>query len=532
MKAKTLGAVCVLALGVAACGQSANSGGDRQGDTQYRNDGTLTLSLGGDPGNLNPLTTVQITTNTVLPYLYDTLVTLDEAGKPIPKLATKWQVTPTSVTFTLHKDVTCSDGTKLTPTHVAANYAYIKNPKNNSLAIGDNLPSADFTVKADDRAGTVTITVPEPYGFLLEGAGTLRIVCPRGLADNKLLARGADGTGPYTVVENVPDDHLTFAVRKDYRWGPNGATTNEPGIPAKVVYRIVQNETTAVNLLLSGQLDAAGAAGADRKRLEGRGYETSTDLGGPDEVWFNQRPGHPGRDLAVRKALTMALDLDQLTKVVSEGNGLRASSLAVLEPRPCRIETVPGTLPAHDPAAAKTALDQAGWAPGGDGIRQKGGRRLAVTLLYPSGSTSGAAGMELIRQQWKDVGVDVKIRGEGENSFVKSLFQGADGWDVAFLTVAIVYPTTFVPFASGALSPAGQNFAAVSNAEYLRLATQARRTPGDPGCALWAQAEQALFRNLDVVPVATARATTYLNKLRYAPGMTEGEPTANRLIAG
>ena len=532
MKAKILGAACVLALGAAACSQGGNPGdGQGQGEAQYRSDGTLTLPLGADPGNLNPLTTVNAVANQVLPYLYDTLITLDPAGKPIPLLATKWQVTPTSVTYTLHKDVTCSDGTKLTPTHVAANYTYIKNPKNASLAIGTNLPSGDFTVKADDTAGTVTITVPEPYGFLLVGAGTLRIVCPRGLADNKLLARGADGTGPYTLVENVADNHLTLAVRKDYKWGPNGTTTSEPGIPAKVVHRVVQSETTAVNLLLSGQLDSAGATGANRKRLEGRGYESSTVLGGPDEVWFNQRPGYPGRDLAVRKALTMALDLDQLAKVVTEGTGERASSLAVGPLRPCRAETVPGTLPAHDATAAKTVLDQAGWAPGPDGIRQKGGERLDMTLLHASGSTASTAGMELVRKWWRELGVDVKIKGEGENSFVQSLFQGT-AWDAAFFIVGIVYPTTFVPFASGAFPPAGQNFAALSNADYLRLATEARRTPGDPGCALWAQAEQALFRNVDVVPVSASRATTYWNKVKIAPGLLVGEPTANRLIAG
>ena len=363
MKAKTLGAVCVLALAAAACGSSSEPG-DRQGDVEYAIGGTFTTPIGGDPGNLNPLTAVEINTNAVVPYLYDSLISVDRDGKLVPHLATSWQTTPNSVTFTLRKDITCSDGTKLTPTHVVANYTYIKNPKVASPFIGGQLPSADFTAKADDTAGTVTITVPEPHGFLLVGAGSLPIVCPRGLADTKLLARGADGTGPYTVAENVADDHLTLAVRKDYKWGPGGATTSEPGVPAKVVIRIVRNETTSTNLLLSGQLNEAGAAGADRKRLENRGFEKVTTLSGPEEIWFNQRPGRAGQDPAVRKALTMALDLDQLAKVVSEGNGERATGLAVVDPRPCRGDSVRDTLPGHDAAAAKTALDQAGWAAG------------------------------------------------------------------------------------------------------------------------------------------------------------------------
>jgi peptide/nickel transport system substrate-binding protein len=530
MKAKTLTVACVLALGAAAC-SGGSAVGDRQGNGEYVTGGTFTTPLGSDPGNLNPLQAVQISTNAVVPFLYDTLINIDESGKVVSQLAEKWETTPTSATFTLRKDVTCSDGTTLTATHVAANYAYIKNPKNNSSAIGDKLPSADFTVKADDAAGTVTITVPQPYGFLLVGSGTVPIVCPKGLADPKLLARGADGTGPYTLTENVPDDHLTFAVRQDYKWGPGGATTAEPGIPAKVVVKIVQNETTAANLMLAGQLTETGAAGADRKRLEGRGYHTSTTLSGPTELWFNQRSGRPGSDPAVRRALTTALDLDQLTKVLTQGNGVRATSLTVLEPRPCRAETVPGALPGHDLAAARTALDQAGWTAGGDGVRAKGGQRLALTLIYPTGETATDAGMELLRQQLRDLGVDVRLKGSSTNAFTETLFQGT-GWDAAFLVVSVAYPTSFMPFVTGVPSPEGQNFAAVSNADYTRLATEALRTPGDPGCELWAQAEQALFRDVDVVPVANDRAITFVNKARYSQGLLGHEPTTIRLLAG
>ena len=44
------------------------------------------------------------------------------------------------------------------------------------------------------------------------------------------------------------------------------------------------------------------------------------------------------------------------------------------------------TVDPYDPEQAKTILDGLGWAPGPDGIRQKGGQRLAFDHTTTSGS--------------------------------------------------------------------------------------------------------------------------------------------------
>lgn len=529
MKTKVFGTIlCGAVLPLSGCGTAADTGKT----ANYARGGTYTTSLPSDPGNLHPLQAVQQTTNAVVPFAYDGLVNVNGAGKIVSGLASSWKVSPASVTFTLRKDVTCADGTRLTAKAVAANFDWVKNPKNRSTVIGLSLPDTNFTTKADDAAGTVTVTLAKPYGFLLQGAGLMPIVCPKGLADPKAVAHHTLGTGPFTLAEYVPDDHLTFTVRKDYHWGPGGVGTNTPGFPDKVVFKIVKDESTAANLLLSGQLSDASIGGQDRRRLAGRGFAEVTTLSGPQELWYNQRPGHPGADPGVRKALTMALDLDQLTKVVTQGSGVRASATAVLEPRPCRANTVQGALPPHDLAAAKAALDQAGWPAGPDGKRAKGGRPLKVTLLYSSeAGEAGAAGMELISQWWRQLGVDVTLRQQPTNATVQQLNEG-NVWDVAWLSVALTYPNQLMAFAGGPPSPKGQNFAAVSNPDYDRLATQALRTPGDPGCALWGQADQALFRDVDVVPVSCQRVVTYGNKVRLAIGINGLEPTSLRLLAG
>jgi peptide/nickel transport system substrate-binding protein len=239
MRVAVLAAAVTVALAVAGCAVDSGSNG---GKLTYAKGGTFTTTIAADPGNLNPLLTTDQVANQLNSFTYDTLINLDASGKPIPQLASSWQVTATAVTFTLRKDVLCADGSRLTPDQVAANFNFIKNPKNHSSVIGSSVPDTNFSVHADDAAGTVRIQLAAPYGFLLTGVGTVPIVCAKGIADPKSLEHGTDGTGPFTLVQSVPSDHYTFAARKGYRWGPHGATTATPGFPEKVVFKVVQSE--------------------------------------------------------------------------------------------------------------------------------------------------------------------------------------------------------------------------------------------------------------------------------------------------
>lgn len=524
-------AAAALAGSLLAAGCSA-SGNGSAGSAHYVNGTTFTEQINTDASNLDPQHVTDNTTALLDSFAYDTLVNIDPSGKAIPQLATRWQVTSAAVTFTLRKNVLCSDGSRLTARQVAANFDYVKNPASQSSAIGDQLPSTDFTVRADNAAGTVTVTMAKPYGFLLYGAGSLPIVCPKGMANRKLLARGTDGTGPFKLVEAVPDDHYTFAVRKNYAWGPGGARTSVKGFPAKVVFKVVQSESTAVNLLLSGQLSDVVVGGVDRKRLEGHGLQDLTQPGIPVDAFFNERPGHPGADPAVRRALAEGLDAGPLMKVITENDGTAPANLEPNDPKPCNANTVRGHVPGHDAAAARAALDAAGWRVGEGGTRVKGGSKLSISLLYPASTASMDAGMELVAREWKALGVDVTIKRQDANAVNQSLFSDTGGWDVAMLGIGVAYPSQLVGFLAGPAAPKGQNFAAIDNPGYQRLTARAIGTPGAAGCGLWAQAETALFSRADVVPLAVSHVHWFGNGTRYRIGSAGPEPTSIRMLGG
>ncbi|MGW0595179.1 ABC transporter substrate-binding protein [Streptosporangium sp. NPDC002607] len=493
-------ALGALSLFAAACGGPAGTQPGKPADG-----GTFTLAINSDPGVLDPATTVLSVTNTLLSFAYDTLVHNGPDGKILPGLAEKWDVKPDSVTFTLRKDVTCSDGSKLTPADVAANVDHITDPATKSSIYGVIVPTG-MKAEADDAAGTVRLSTPKPFSFILESTPLMFIVCGKGIKDRSVLARGTSGSGPYQLEEAVPSDHYTFKLREDYVWGPGGATTKEPGQPARVVLKVVPNQQTAANMLISGDLNGAVIYGADRTRLEALpGIGKAVQSAGNGQFFYHQGDGRPAKDPAVRKALTQAVNVKELAKIASSGTGRPITGL-VNEPRPCQGDTVTGHVPAFDEAAAAAALDAAGWKAGSDGVRAKDGRKLTLRLLYTTAMGAGVqAAVEYLAAAWKKVGAEVTLNGVIETKLSESLTV-TQNWDVVWLPINVTLPSQLIGFLSGPTAPKGGNFAHLANTRYEKLVTEAGLKPGEESCGLWRESESALFENADLVPVVDTTA--------------------------
>ena len=261
------------------------------------------MTLSADPGNLDPQSGAASALFQVARFAYDSLLSLDAGTAPSSReLATDWSVDGTTVQLTLAEGITCSDGSPLTATDVVANLDYVANPENQSPFLGTYYP-VGATAVADDAARTVTITLAAPAPFVLNGLADLPIVCAAGMADRASLASATSGTGPYVLSEAAPGDHYTYTIRDGYTWGPAGASTDVAGMPDTVVVRIVENPSTAANLLLTGDVNAATVIGPDAQRLQQEGLfftETAALIG---EMWFNHAEGRPTADPAVRMAL-------------------------------------------------------------------------------------------------------------------------------------------------------------------------------------------------------------------------------------
>ncbi len=515
-------AACLVATGCSGSGTNGGSGALASG-------GTFTMAIPADLGTFDPYRN-----NTVYyaSLAYDSLVNLGQDGTFVSGLAEKWSADARSASFTLRDGVTCSDGTPLTATRVAEALRYIGDPQKKSRQYGLTTPTAPFTVTADDAARTVGVTMTaEPFGFLLNTIGQAPIMCPKGVADPSLLKSGSDGTGPFVLTEVVPGQSYTFTVRQGYTWGPGGASTSAPGTPAKVVLRIIPNEATSANLLLSGEVNLAPIGGQDQQRLTAQNLERFQVAGSGAGLRFNQIGGRPTADKRVRQALVHALDMAKVVEVSTGGAGTASTGLVALQPKPCTGDTVAGRLPGHDVATAESLLDQAGWVKGADGIRAKDGKRLSVGLHYvPSLFPLDKPTAELLSRQWKAIGVDVRLVVNSTVDVPKVLYETTD-WDV-FMGLGTAYlPSQMAPFVSGPFPPKGTNLAGV-NRDYDALVAKAKALTPPAACTYWNQAEQALYRDVNLAPISNRPTFYYLKNARAAgAGYTIPIPTSIRLLS-
>lgn len=475
--------------------------------------GTVTMAVTDDPGNLDPSMTVLSVTRGIDRVAYDSLVRLNPKGEVVPNLATKWTVEPTKVTFTLNPDVKCSDGTRFTAKDAADNLAFVSNPANKSPLLGVVVP-VGLTSVGDDTAHTLTVTAAEPNAFLLRSLTSMLMVCRAGLDDPKKLATATIGTGPWVLKTAAANDSYTFTRNTNYTWGPSQKKYEGAGVPNTLVFRIIPNLTTTANLLLSGEINIAAVGSGDEARIKAAGlksYAVAAPLG---ETFFNQAPGHPGADPEVRKALIAASDIPALMKVGTGDSGQVSKGLVTIEPKACPGDTVKGNVPAFDATEANRILDAAGWVKGADGIRAKGGKTLTLKFIFAQrGGNELSAAAELLAQQWKAVGADVKP-GVIESTKLNEVLFASGDWDAGWIPVTVSLPTQLPGFLSGPTPPNGTNFAFMNDATYAAKSAEALKTGDEAAaCALWNDAEASLIKNQNIVPMFDILASVYLNKV-------------------
>jgi len=402
-----------LTIAVASCGLllAGCSVRSAEGSKDLAENGEFTMVVDADLGTMNPYQERQNFGYGISSFLYDSLINLRPDGEIVSGLADSWEATPDSVEFRLRDDVTCSSGEKLTASHIASVLKFNSDPGNASSQYGLRTSTAPSTIVGDDAAGTVSITVEAPDGLLINRIGLLPIVCSKGLADPKSLAQASDGTGPYVLKGVAPGDRWTLTKRDGYTWGPDGAATDEPGTPETVVLRLVADETTATNMLLAQDLNLIRVTGRDRDRLDAAdGLSVVDETVARTWLTVNQDPARITASQGVRTALVQALDIDEVIDVSTAGRGSTPTSLAALQPTPCRTDDpLADVMPKFDPKAASAALDAEGWKLGGDGVREKDGIPLVINVIYLSTEHAlNRVTVELLASRWDEIGVSVK----------------------------------------------------------------------------------------------------------------------------
>ena len=522
MKVRTAFTTAYLTAGViaiAACGSTSGQSGHSPSD--YAQDGTFTAVVNTDPGNLHPLLTSLIATQSVNAYTNDSLLSIDPKTREVGDyLAETWTDAGSSLTFTLKKDVTCQDGTSFNAQTAADNLNWIADPKNSSPWLGVSVPpSTVATVDGD----VLTVTTAEPTPFLLQRIGGIRLVCKAALDDPSSIRNSSNGTGLFQITDVVANDHVTLERRAGYHWGPNGDTTSDTlGVPKTVTVKVVTDPATTANLVLTGSVNAAAILGPDQERVEAGGLDSMDYTNMTGEIIFNHNPALPTADTTVRSALLQAIDLDDYTGINTGGKGSRATALAVNEPTACDYDSVTGTLPSFDMTAAKKSLNEAGWRTGPDGTLTKDSKPLTLNVVFNSSRDTFAAAAEYALAQWQELGAKVELRGGDNNFVISNTYAATDptAWTISIgLAIQSNIPSLFARYFDGPQPPEGVNFAGIDNPKYSELAAKASTMPGQESCPVWEEAERSLFTASDVAPVSISPNYMYFNGATslYAP---------------
>lgn len=406
-----LAAVLIL-LTFAGCGNGAASS-DGNGETA--SDDTLVMCYPGDIGILNPHN--YDGKMFVQDWVYEGLTAFTDK-KVVPALAESWDVSEDGRVYTFHlrQGVTYSDGTSFNAASAKKNFDAVLKHKDDHSWLESLNQITDVVVIDED---TLQVTLANSYYPFLQEMTLARPV--RFCADATFPAGGdtADGinepigTGMWMLKEHQEGEYALFERNENY-WG------EKPNFKYLKV-EVIADATTAVSALKTGEIDMILDIGdiltADSfNELKNAGFLTY--ISGPQSTLalaLNTKTGYTS-DLKVRQALEYAIDKDSICKTVYDGLRSPVDRLFSTELPYC--DTKLKTTYEFDPDKAKAALDEAGWTlEDGSKYRAKNGETLSLEYCYISTDSVSKMLGEVLQSMYADIGVEIKLVGEEDNSF-------------------------------------------------------------------------------------------------------------------
>lgn len=405
---RRLVAIGAITLVVAGCGGGDSKGGGGAGS---KKGGSVIVGMSSDFGGFNPITTTDQYGDELNKYaLFTPLIQYDKDLKPRPYLAESWEMTgDTGVVFHLRNDVRWHDGKKVTAEDVAFTFELAKNPVTASLLASAYLSQVDRAQVID--SSTVRFHFTHPHAQALEDfwwapvpKHVLGSVAPADLR-NAPFNRSPVGSGPYRVGEWKANEQLVLVRDSTFPQALGG-----PPAVDRIVFRIIPEASTVLTEVLSGGIHVDVPLNPDQTKQVTTNPQLSLFAFPSRSLyyigWNNKRA--PFDNASVRKAMTLAIDRNEIIKALLFGYGtLAASTVPPWHPMyPNDMQPLP-----YDLVQAGKLLDAAGWKDrNGDGLRENAqGKPLRFTLMSSNNSRNRSV-VEVVQNQLRKAGVDAQIR--------------------------------------------------------------------------------------------------------------------------
>ena len=452
-KLLSLFSAAAICLSLAACGGETPSSANTKYDEPQAEETTITLTESWEFTNgFYPIITATNSNNYGSTYwnrnFYNTLVCYDDSGEIQGELAENWETSVDGLTYTfsLRDGVKFSDGTPLTAGAVKTSMeAAIKNLGVQNGSCG-KLSSIITSMEAPDDL-TFVMTLSQPYYSALNDltmCNPLGIVNQAGLNEDLTpkdsFTAQTYGTGPYMYAGDFDGTTYTF-VRNPYYW------REAPELDSFKI-KVVEDNDAKVLALRSGEIDAIIGASrlsydAFNELSQNDTYTTTINDRGMQTryVGFNLFIT-PFDDIRVRQAVAYALDNDTLCTAVFQGIEKSANELFEADKPYCDVEQ---TTYSFDLDKAKALMDEAGWIDSdGDGVREKDGRTLELTMPYMQDLATMDDAVLVIASQLSEIGFKITPSGTDLMTWY-SLIVAGDYEITMYWTYGGAYdPSTFV----------------------------------------------------------------------------------------
>jgi len=405
----------IMVFSFAACGGGGGEGGNEVAE------GTLRVAALYD---ITTMDVAQTTDNYMVPMnifdrLFEVEVKEDGSTEIVGSLCEDYTVTNGGLTynFTLREGVTFSNGSALTASDVQYTFERLLT----AGGVNDDIPlevkgaqalkdgTADtlegITVNGD-LSLSITLAAPNA-GFIAELTGpAMSIVDKETMAEVDNFGIDCEdtiGTGPYKITEWVVNDHYTLEYNDKY-WG------EEPSVK-KMIVSIVPDASSQNLMYQKGELDIIDLEYLDSAIVESE-YKTkyadqiiSASRVGLTYLAMNAEHEYLS-DVNVRKAIQMAIDVDNIVKTVYAGDAIVENGII---PTGVWGHNAELERPKFDQAAAKKLLESAGYEE----------NEISFTLAMDSSSSSNTQLVyQVIHQQLKAIGINVEIKTYDESSWL------------------------------------------------------------------------------------------------------------------
>jgi len=418
------------ALALSACGDGGAGTGRPTSSSptgEAAEGGSLTYGISGDPICVDPNQTDLTASRDILRQVADSVVDADpDTGEILPWLATSWEVADdaTRFDFTFRTDVTFSNGEAFDATAFRTFLDGVVALGGKAINASSYLDGYTGTeVLADDRA---RVTFDSPHASFLQELSTvnLAVLAPATYTSTSAEERclgGIVGSGAYTLESFTPAQEVRLAVREDYDWPAAGSGHTGRAYLDEIVFRVVPEAGVRSGALRTGELDGInGVAREDELALSEAGYTVlSTNNPGTVSEYLTNNASPVLSDPAVRRAIQIGVDRQEIkdTLLLPRYN-IATSILSSTTPYYSDLSEYIYT----DQVEAAEILDEAGWVPGEDGIREKDGLRLSVEVV--NGQSGGTDREELVAQQLKRIGVELTITNVSRAEMLAALDSG------------------------------------------------------------------------------------------------------------